>query len=531
MNTYKRIDNINLHSLPKSAIFSYHKNERPEGGSRDAAMFVFGVSPQDLLPASGSADGGRRDPDHYGASCRRQGVDETGGEIMNPVQERELFEEKSVVSAVFRLAFPTVIGQIILVLYNMADTFFVGMTGNDAMLAAVTVCMPAFMFLSAISNLFGVGAASVIARAMGARETDRAKKTSAFAFWGCLAVTALYSLAAYLFRDVFMDLLGGTDPQVHRNAVEYLTCTVVFGGVLTSLSVLFSHLIRAEGRAVHASVGIGIGGALNIALDPLFMFVILPPGREALGAAIATTISNLVSLLYFVLVLLRIRKRSLLRLRFSIDMFRQRIPAAVFAAGLPACVMTLFENVSYAVLDKLMSYAGLSMQAGIGVAKKVNMLAHCMVRGISQGSLPLIAYNYASKNMERMRASVRVSHMASIIVATVCMVMNLTMARQLIGVFIHTDSASLRYGTDFLRILCIGGPFSASAYTIISFFQATGHGKKSFLLAVLRKGIVDIPLMLILNLIIPVYGIVMATPLADGFCCVVANVMLIAFLK
>ncbi len=450
---------------------------------------------------------------------------------MNPVQERELFEEKSVLSAVFRLAFPTVVGQIILVLYNMADTFFVGMTGNDAMLAAVTVCMPAFMVLSAISNLFGVGAASVIARAMGARDIERAKHTSAFAFWGCLSVTALYSLIAYLFRDVFMDLLGGTDPKVHQNAVDYLTCTVVFGGVLTSVSVLFSHLIRAEGRAVHASAGIAIGGVLNIALDPLFMFVLLPPGREALGAAIATTVSNALSLLYFFLVLMRIRKRSLLRFGLSMEMFRQRIPAAVFSAGLPACVMTLFENVSYAVLDKLMSLAGLSMQAGIGVAKKVNMLAHCMVRGISQGALPLIAYNYASKNMERMRASLRVSHAASVCAAAVCMGLNLALAGRMIGLFIRTDSDSLRYGTEFLRILCIGGPFSASAYTIISFFQATGHGKKSFLLAILRKGIVDIPLMLLLNRVLPVYGIVLATPLADALCCAAANAMLIAFLK
>ena len=450
---------------------------------------------------------------------------------MNPVQERELFEERSVLSAVFRLAFPTVIGQIILVIYNMADTFFVGLTGNDAMLAAVTVCMPAFMFLSAISNLFGVGGASVIARALGTGDRERVRHTSAFALWGCLAVTALYSLGAHLFGDVFVDLLGGTNPQVHRNAVEYLTCTVVCGGVLTSVSVLFSHLIRAEGRAVHASVGIANGGVLNIALDPLFMFVILPPGREALGAAIATTVSNAVSLIYFSLVLLKIRKRSLLRFRFSFDMFRQRIPSAVFAAGLPACVMTLFENISYAVLDKLMSFSGLSMQAGIGVAKKVNMLAHCMVRGISQGSLPLIGYNYASKNMERMRESVRVSHASSIAVAAVCMVMNLTLARQMIGLFIHTDSDSLQYGVDFLRILCVGGPFSASAYTIISFFQATGQGKKSFLLAILRKGIVDIPLMFMLNLVLPVYGIVLATPLADALCCAAANAMLIGFLK
>ena len=171
------------------------------------------------------------------------------------------------------------------------------------------------------------------------------------------------------------------------------------------------------------------------------------------------------------------------------------------------------------------------MQAGIGVAKKVNMLAHCMVRGISQGALPLIAYNYASKNMERMRASLRVSHAASVCAAAVCMGLNLALAGRMIGLFIRTDSDSLRYGTEFLRILCIGGPFSASAYTIISFFQATGHGKKSFLLAILRKGIVDIPLMLLLNRVLPVYGIVLATPLADALCCAAANAMLIGFLK
>ena len=450
---------------------------------------------------------------------------------MNTEKEHELFEKKSVSSAVFRLAFPTVIGQVILVIYNMADTFFVGLTGNDAILTAVTVCMPAFMFLSAISNLFGIGGASVIARAMGARETDRVKNTSAFSFYGCLAVTVLYSLAVYLKKDLFVDLLGGVNPAVHENAAAYLTCTVVFGGALTSVNMLFSHLIRAEGRAVHASVGIALGGILNILLDPLFMFVILPPGREAVGAALATTLSNAASLLYFVVVLLRIRRRSLLRFHLSPGNFRHRIPASVLIAGLPACVMTLFENISYAVLDKLMSFSGLEAQAGIGVAKKVNMLAHSIVRGISQGALPLIAYNYASKDLHRMRASVRIAHIASILAAVICMAMNLVLARPIIGLFIHTESGSVRYGAAFLRILCVGGPFSASAYTIISFFQATGDGEKSFLLATLRKGLVDIPLMLILSRLIPVYGIAAATPLADALCCIAANLMLMRFLK
>lgn len=133
-------------------------------------------------------------------------------------REKTLFEDSPVLEAIVRLAFPTVIGQIILVLYNMADTFFIGLTGSDAMITAATVCMPAFMFLQAISNLFGVGGASVISRALGARDLQRAKDTASFAFWGCAAVTVLYSLGAWLFAGPFVDLLGGSNPLVHDYA-------------------------------------------------------------------------------------------------------------------------------------------------------------------------------------------------------------------------------------------------------------------------------------------------------------------------
>lgn len=449
---------------------------------------------------------------------------------MNP-KEKELFENCGVSKAIFRLAFPTVIGQIILVVYNMADIFFVGLAGNDAMMTAVTVCMPAFMFLSAISNLFGVGGASVISRALGKRKEERVKAASAFAFWGCLATVLLYSGLAFVGRHLFADLLGGTDPAVHQNAVEYLVVTVVIGGAATSMGGLFSHLIRSEGRSVHASAGIMLGGVLNIALDPLFMFVLLPPGREALGAAIATALSNFISLLYFIVVQAAIRKKSLLSYRYTSRMWYNRVPAAVLTAGLPACIMTLFENISYAMLDKLMSLSGLAMQTGVGVAKKINMLAHCIVRGIAQGALPLIGYSCAAGNWERMRKAIRTAHWTAVGTACLCVAINLIFARQLTGIFIHHESPSLCYGEAFLHILCVGGPFSASAYTYISFFQATGEGKKSFFLALLRKGLVDIPLMFLLNPLWPAYGIVLATPVADALCCAAANGMYRKYLR
>ena len=450
---------------------------------------------------------------------------------MNAARENALFEHSNVTQAILRMAVPTVIGQIILVIYNMADTFFIAQTGNDAMITAVTICMPAFMFLSAISNLFGVGGASVIARLLGLRAGHKVSLASGFAFWGCLLTAALYSLFAWLGRDVFIDLLGGTNPEAHRAAADYLFYTVICGGAVTATGVLLSHLIRAEGRALHASIGIALGGVLNIVLDPLFIFVLLPPGKEAMGAAVATTLSNLISLLYFVVILLYNKKKSFLSFRPTKEFLGQRIPASVFAAGIPACVMTLFENISYAVLDKLMSFNGIEMQAGIGVAKKVNMLAHCTVRGIAQGSLPMIGYNFAAGKFTRMRSAIRVSHNLAVATASVCMAASLLWARPLIGIFIRNGSASLDFGTLFLRVLCVGGPFSASAYTYISFFQATGEGGKSFLLALLRKGIVDIPLMFLLRLLLPVVGIVMATPLADALCCIVANFLFAAYMR
>ena len=445
--------------------------------------------------------------------------------------ETRIFEEYPILRAVLALAIPTVISQIILVIYNMADTFFIGLAGSDAMITAVTVCMPAFMFLSAISNLFGVGGASVISRALGVNNLTRARRTAAFALWGCLAVTLLYSLGARLFMDRFVDALGGSNPEVHASSCQYLMWTVVLGGVATSVNALLGHLVRSEGRSVQAGFGIALGGVLNIGLDPLFMFVLLPRGNEVLGAAIATSLSNLIAALYFLALIFVTRKKSVLSLRPRAGMLRDGIPGDVLSTGLPACLMTLCENISYAVLDNLMALNGTVMQAGIGVAKKVNMLAHCMVRGMAQGVLPLIGYNYSARNFARMKRAVGISTAISVGLATLCMAISLMFSRQLIGLFIQHDTGSVDYGARFLRILCVGGPFSACAYAIISFFQATGQSWKSFVLAIMRKGVLDIPLMFLLVKPIPLYGIVWATPIADLLCCCAALVLFTAFVR
>ncbi len=446
-------------------------------------------------------------------------------------REKEIFENAPVFSAIMKLALPSVVGQIILVIYNMADTLFVSLTGSDAMITAVTVCMPAFMFLSAISNLFGVGGASVIARALGKGDEERAKHTYEFAIWGCISVTSIYCLGAYLLLDGFVDVLGGSAPAVHPHAAAYLKIAVIVGGLVTSMNTLFAHLLRARGKALLASAGIAVGGILNIGLDPLFMFLLFPAGNEALAAAAATAISNAFALLFYIVIAVRDRKKTKLSARPDVRMFRDGIPKAVIYVGIPACLMTLCENISYAVLDKLMSFSGIAAQTGIGVAKKINMLAHSIVRGMAHGVLPLIGYNYAAGNRVRMKSVVFLSAALSVGISVACMLPSFFLSNSLVGIFIRAESESRAFGSAFLKILCVGAPFSAFSYSVISFFQATGRGGKSLILALLRKGILDIPLMFLLFELWPVYGIVAATPAADFLCCATAVFLFSVFIK
>lgn len=448
------------------------------------------------------------------------------------VEEKKytVFETCPVCKAVWTLALPTVAGQIILVIYNMADTFFIGLTENDAMLTAVTICMPAFLFLSAISNLFGIGGAGMISRSLGKHNSAAAKAVSALAIWGCLLLSILYVLGVGVFSDIFIRLLGGKNEAVHAYAKTYLFCIVCVFGISASMSTMFSHLIRSEGLAFQASFGISMGGILNMILDPLFMFVLLPKGQEVFGAAIATGLSNFAALVYYLIIVRRKKdSRSVITFRFSRVHLTEELVKGMFSTGLPACLMTLFENISYTVLDNLMAANGIVYQAGLGVAKKINMLAHCITRGISQGVLPMIGYNYSAGNVRRMRQTVTHSMLLCVGSSLLCMVGSILLSRQLISLFIQSGSEAIGHGSQFLRILCIGCPFSACAYAVISFFQAVGCGRRSAVLAMLRKGILDIPLMFLLKNLGKGSGIVLATPIADAVCCGIALALFLHF--
>ena len=441
----------------------------------------------------------------------------------------ELFEKDSVAVSVLKLAAPSIAGQIILVIYNMADTYFVGLLNSESMISSVTVSMPAFMLLSAISNLFGIGGGAAFSRALGCRDSKREGLICSSALIGCAAATAFFAAAVFAFKPDILNFLGARDPAVRAMSSVYLDMTVVFGGLFTALGGFFAHLLRAEGRSGAASTGVMLGGILNILLDPLFIFVLFGKERAVTAVAAATAVSNFIAFAFFI-VLLKIRP-TLLSFRLEGRLFGNGVFKEILTTGLPAFLMTLCENVSYAVLDNLMSANGVSAQAAVGVAKKINMLAHSTVRGLAQGVLPLIAYSYASGNVKRLRGTVRLTLIMAASVSGALMVIYMVFAPQLSDVFLEEGSVSIGLAAVFLRILCTGCPFSAFAYTVISFFHATGFGGRSFLLAVLRKGALDIPMMFIIGRALPVYGIVLATPFADICCAAVSAVLLARWFK
>ncbi|MBE6006786.1 MAG: MATE family efflux transporter [Sarcina sp.] len=436
----------------------------------------------------------------------------------------ELFETAPVPAAVMTLAVPTIITQLINIIYNYADTWFVGRTGNASMVAALSVCMPVFVLLAAIANLFGIGGASVISRAMGRKDPGRARKAFAFCLYGGLAASIVYALFILLFRSRMILLIGG-DESSYSYIYDYMFWTMIVGSIPTVGNVLCGHLVRSLGAAKEAGFGMSMGGILNIFLDPLFMFVILPPGNEVTGAAIATCLSNLAALIYFVIYLCRHRSHPVMTFSTSDFTLGEGIPGAVISIGIPAALATSLAMLSNMTANALVSDYGSAAVAGMGVAKKINMLAFNTTMGLTQGVLPLLGYNYGAANYSRLKKSILFTGAVGLAFNALCTLVFRGFAPGLVEFFI-AEEASVRFGSSFLRVIALATPLASISYLTNTVFQATGRRVSSFLLSILRKGCMDIPLMFLFKSLFGMYGIVWATPTAEVCSLLVAALLI-----
>ena len=444
-------------------------------------------------------------------------------------KRRFIFEEAPIARAVMALAVPSIITQLINIVYNYADTWYVGRTGNAAMVAALSVCFPIFVILAAIANLFGIGGASVISRSLGMRKPARARKVFAFCLFGGLAASLIYAVIMLIFRRQIIYAVGGSEDSFGY-AYNYIFWTMILGALPTVGNVLCGHLIRSIGAAREAAFGMSLGGILNIFLDPLFMFVLLPPGNEVTGAAIATFLSNSAALAYFIIYLKKHEDNPVFTMRPQDISVHDRIPQEVFAIGLPAALQTTLAMVSNIFANVLVSGCGSGAVAGMGVAKKINMIAFNTCMGLTQGVLPLLGYSYGAKNFTRLKRTVRFSGSVVFIFGCFCTLLFRLFASPLVRFFID-EKESVTYGTDFLKVLAFAAPLAALSYMTNTVFQASGHKVYSFLLSTLRKGFLDIPAMFIFRALIGVQGVVWATPFAEIISAVLAVGLYLGFLK
>lgn len=426
----------------------------------------------------------------------------------------ELFETMPVGKALLTMAVPTIVSQLITMIYNLADTFFIGMSNDPYKVAAASVVGVLFFMLNALANLFGVGGGSLLSRLLGEKREQDARRVGAFSIYGSLMLAAVYSLVCFLFTQPLARLLGASDNTIDY-ASSYLFWVVVIGGIPSTVGLTMSHLLRSAGYSKESAFGLALGGISNTLLDPLFMFVILPAGNEVTGAAIATLLSNTITLVYFLFTFHRLKEKSVLTVSPKHARLERKLILSILSIGLPSAVTSLLANITSIVKNNLTAGYGDVELAAYGIVLKADMLPLNIGMGLCQGMMPLVAYNYAAHNYPRMKRFTCAAQISGMGAACFFIILYEVFAPQIIWLFIR-DEATIAYGQDFLRIACLATPFVISNFQKIYSLQAMGKGKESLILGIFRQGLFAIPILLIMNHFVGLYGVVAAQLISDG---------------
>lgn len=418
-----------------------------------------------------------------------------------------MFTTMPVGQAVMKNAIPAMIAMLMVLVYNLADTFFIGMTHDAYQVAAVSLATPVFLLFMAVGTIFGIGGTSVISRALGQGKKDFAKKVCAFCMWSCVAVGLLMTVLFQIFMNPILTIIGASE-ETWNYTKQYLSI-VSLGGVFAIISNCFSNILRAEGKANKAMAGQIIGNMLNVILDPLFILIFK---WNIVGAAIATVIGNMMaSIFYLGYYLLGKSSLSISIKDFSV---RSGIAKSVLSIGIPSALASIFMSVSQMIMNALMAGYGDMALAGVGVAMKVTMITGMISMGIGQGVQPLLGFSVGAKNWSRYHKIMKFSLIFSFILGATLTILCYIFTNQLVSVFL-TEQDAYNYAVSFVKILLttsvIFGPF----YVLTNALQAMGAATSSFIINVSRQGLIYIPLLFILRAVLQVKGLIWAQPVAD----------------
>ena len=422
-----------------------------------------------------------------------------------------VFEEPKLSRAIIRVGLPAMLGQLTTLIYNMADTFFVSLTKEPAMIAAVTLCTPILLIIMSIACVFGMGGSSVIARLLGEGRREYAGKTLNFCSYAMVLAGLITAGAGMLFLPLLAGL-AGADADNLVYTCDYLRY-IFLGAPFIMLSNGFVHLFRSAGLIRESTVGLILGNGVNIVLDYVF---IIPLGWGAAGAAAATSLGFACSSGYYIACMVSQDRRGDCLFSVSPRAFRpdRGMVGGVVTIGIPGALITVLMSVANIVLNNYIAIYGSDAVAAYGIAYKIDLVPIMLSVGLSQGVTPLIGYCYGAGQRNRVTSAMRLSIFYGIILGAVFTGLFLLTAPYLTGIFLHEEALIAQAGR-FLVILCLSAPTLGVINMVTSYFQALGKAVPSLAITVLRNAVLFVPAIILLNRLWGLTGVIAAQPVVE----------------
>lgn len=434
-----------------------------------------------------------------------------------------VLERMPILKAIMNLAIPSVLSMLVSVIYNLTDTFFIGKLNDPFQVAAVSISLPLFTLQMAMAGVFGVGGGSYLSRLLGSKEMEKAKNTLATSVFSTAIISVVLGVMGIMLIPQFLKVVGASgDTTIHaRNYMLY----ILIGSPFILIKFALLQLVRAEGAAKEAMIGLFIGTGANIILDPLFIFVF---NMGVTGAAIATVLGNALGMTYYLWFYMS--KRSLVPLSFSHLKLRWSCYREIFTIGIPASLSQVMMSVGNTVSYRLASEYSDIHVAAMGVASRIFTIPTFVFMGISIGVQALIGYNYGAKNFERMKQAMKSAVIISLSISAFMTVLFVLFSKELILIFIK-DQQIIEYGAQILYAYTYAIPVAAVGMIMMGALQAMGKALPALIVSISRQGIVYIPAIFILNKLFEFNGLIFAMPIADFITTTMSIIMVIFIVR
>lgn len=419
----------------------------------------------------------------------------------------EKYSTMPVGTAVIKNALPAVAAMLMTLIYNLADTFFIGQTHDAYQVAAVSLATPIFLIFMSVGSVFGIGGTSVISRAIGEGRKEYAKKVCAFCMWCCVFIGILLSACILICMESLLKVIGAS-ADTWEFTKTYLTI-VSFCGPFALISSCFSNVLRAEGQANKAMTGQIIGNVLNMLLDAVLIMVF---HLDVVGCALATLIGETAGAIYYIVYFLR--GESSLSVNIKDFSAKDKIASGVLAIGIPAALASILMSVASVIMNALMAEYGDMAVAGAGVAMKIIMITGMISMGIGQGVQPLLGFCVGAKDYNRFKQYMKFSLVFATVLGVALTLLCYLFTGEIVSAFL-TDQSAYNYALKFARLLLVTGPVFGIYYVLSNALQAMGAAVSSLIVNVSRQGLVYIPALFLFRALMGADGLALAQPAAD----------------